>query len=226
MIGPPFSEVIKRYDNLETRISYLTHQIQNGSKGVWGEVHAMPAHSYLETTQVEQMIDAIFKLEVIEHAARNREVQLETPPSPSYPGSGPGELVDGIRGSETDLKNDWLGFNGDNLTATIDLGEETTIHHLGLSSCQVVTAGVFLPTEVEFLVSNDGKQFHSIASLTHEVAQKEPTHKALLSSTIKETRARFVRVKATNLGTIPDWHQAKGRKAWLFVDEIIVNGKE
>ncbi len=32
---------------------------------------------------------------------------------------------------------------------------------------------------------------------------------------------RYVRVKALNIKVIPDWHRAKGRKSWLFVDEII-----
>ncbi|MCP4452036.1 MAG: hypothetical protein GY809_11285, partial [Planctomycetes bacterium] len=34
---------------------------------------------------------------------------------------------------------------------------------------------------------------------------------------------RYVRVKALSLKVIPDWHRARGRKSWLFVDEIMVN---
>jgi len=25
-----------------------------------------------------------------------------------------------------------------------------------------------------------------------------------------------------NVAVVPDWHPARGRKAWLFVDEIVV----
>jgi len=31
-----------------------------------------------------------------------------------------------------------------------------------------------------------------------------------------------VKVLATNFGIIPDWHLGEGGKAWLFVDEIII----
>jgi len=31
-----------------------------------------------------------------------------------------------------------------------------------------------------------------------------------------------VRVRAKSCGTIPAWHRAGGEKAWLFVDEIVI----
>ena len=34
--------------------------------------------------------------------------------------------------------------------------------------------------------------------------------------------ARYVRIVARNVGTCPPWHPGAGGKAWLFVDEIIV----
>ena len=36
-------------------------------------------------------------------------------------------------------------------------------------------------------------------------------------------RARYVEVRAANLGKIPPWHTAAGQKAWLFVDEVMVD---
>jgi hypothetical protein len=30
-------------------------------------------------------------------------------------------------------------------------------------------------------------------------------------------------MEAKNIGVCPDWHPGKGEKAWIFVDEIIVN---
>lgn len=36
-------------------------------------------------------------------------------------------------------------------------------------------------------------------------------------------RARYVRVQAIPLPTIPVWHRAIGNPSWIFTDEIIVN---
>jgi len=223
LIGPSFQAITERYGSLKAREDYLEEQILKGSKGVWGEIHQMPPHPYLKDGQIEQMVDAIFALKLATHSANNRPVNLTIPASKAYPGTGSAELVDGIMGDESDLKTDWLGFEGDDLIATIDLGETRTIHELGLSSCQVTASGVFLPSMVEFLVSSDKKTFQSVSAITHEVPAKKPTGKITLMTKIEPIKTRYIRVHAKNLGIIPDWHPAKGRKAWLFADEILVN---
>ncbi len=183
----------------------------------------MPPHPYLKDKQIEQMVDAIFALRLAKHTANHRPVALATPASPNYPGTGSAELVDGVMGDERDLKTDWLGFEGEDLIATIDLGESMSIHELGLSSCQVTASGVFLPSTVEFLVSSDGKAFQSVAMFEQKIPKKESTEHITFLTEIEPIKGRYVRVHAKNLGTIPDWHPAKGRKAWLFVDELLVN---
>ncbi len=223
LIGPSLEMIVDRYADLPTRKTYLKGQIKKGSKGIWGEVHAMPPHDFLNDDQVEEIVDALFKLELINHEARNLPPLLASPPSPNYPGTGPAELVDGITGDPENLKSDWLGFEGEDLVATIDLGKTISVEELGLSSCQVTSAGVFLPPTVEFSVSLNGKDFKSVATTTTEVPKKQSVGTRILSTKIKEVKARHLRVHAKNLGTIPDWHQAKGRKAWLFIDEILVN---
>ena len=39
---------------------------------------------------------------------------------------------------------------------------------------------------------------------------------------MNKANARYIKVKATNIGECPEWHKGAGGKAWLFVDEIIV----
>ncbi len=43
-----------------------------------------------------------------------------------------------------------------------------------------------------------------------------------MSQQIAPTKARFVRVKAANLGKIPAWHPGAGDDAFIFVDEIFI----
>jgi hypothetical protein len=47
----------------------------------------------------------------------------------------------------------------------------------------------------------------------------------LRSYTTKITpqKARFVRIKAKNLGKIPAWHPGAGFDAFIFVDEVFVD---
>ena len=43
---------------------------------------------------------------------------------------------------------------------------------------------------------------------------------------LRDLRARYVKVRAANMGVCPPWHKGAGDLAWLFVDEIIINLKK
>jgi hypothetical protein len=33
----------------------------------------------------------------------------------------------------------------------------------------------------------------------------------------------YIRIHAKNIAVCPEWHKGAGGKAWLFVDEIMIN---
>ena len=161
------------------------------------------------------------------HDAVGKPIQLKTPANPRYPGKeGPACLTNGLMGGTTYHAGAWLGFEGPDLDATVDLGEPVDIKTLGADFLQVVGAGIFLPKQVEFAVSDDGKTFRPVATVKHKVSEREsgPLLRRLVTDELG-VRARYVRVHAVSVGHIPKWHRAGGRKAWLFVDEILVNPK-
>ena len=81
-----------------------------------------------------------------------------------------------------------------------------------------------MPKRIEFETSTDGVNFTKAADITTDVAPEEMTEQIRnYSQNIKTIKARFVRVKATNLGKIPAWHPGAGDDAFIFVDEIFVN---
>jgi len=43
------------------------------------------------------------------------------------------------------------------------------------------------------------------------------------SQNLSDLPARYVKVKAKNVGTCPTWHPGAGGKAWIFVDELVIN---
>jgi hypothetical protein len=34
---------------------------------------------------------------------------------------------------------------------------------------------------------------------------------------------KYIKIIATPVGKLPAWHPGKGDKAWIFIDEILVN---
>lgn len=155
------------------------------------------------------------------HKAIGHIPQLKNPPGEKYK-AGPYVITDGIRG--TKFFNDlYYGFDGTDFETVIDLGIEQDIQKITLGFLHTTYAYIFLPTEVSFLVSQDGTSYKEVYRKSDPSATQEatPVGKKDHSQTLNDTRARFVKVIAKNT-TIPRWHSGKGKPSWLFVDEMMV----
>ncbi len=162
------------------------------------------------------------------HLAVEADVETDPPAGSPYSRGGDAALVDGIRGSIDRRGGDWQGYEQRDFAATIDLGARTPMRGVKVGFLQSAASRVFLPTEVEISVSEDGETFESIGTWTHEVpwndytAQRHYFEAVVSKEDGGSTMARFVRVRAVNRGLAPPAHGGAGQAAWIYVDEIIV----
>ncbi len=162
-----------------------------------------------------------------EHAAVEADIKIETEIDQRYPGKGPQSLIDGRLGSDVHTSITWLGFEGRDLIATIDLGEQIQLKQLGINALQNKALGIYMPPRIDFSVSDNGHDFKPLASLepSTSLSIAGPTTETILSGQLGNVSARFLRVHAYSLETIPSGNPAAGSPAWLFISEIIVNPK-
>ncbi|MEK7729337.1 MAG: discoidin domain-containing protein, partial [candidate division KSB1 bacterium] len=115
-------------------------------------------------------------------------------------------------------------FEGDDAEVTIDLGKATTVAKLAATFAQQRAWWIFLPTEVEYAISHDGKNFETVATVGHEISveQESAVIHAFTAQLDAAKRARYVRMRAKSLGVCPPGHPGAGGKAWVFVDEVVV----
>ena len=140
-----------------------------------------------------------------------------------YTGGGDEGLIDGIRGTTNFASGEWQGYQPQDFVAVIDLQRETEIKKLGGGFLQVARSWIWMPTRVEFEVSGDGENYTKVAEIKTDVAPDDMEHKIRdYVREIKPVKARYVRVKAYNLGKIPAWHPGAGYDAFIFVDEIFI----
>ncbi len=162
------------------------------------------------------------RAETVTHLAVGAAVTLTRDPSPTYPGIGSSSLADGLLATLDHNDRRWLGFEEDDLEATIDLGERRTVRSVGVDCLQSQVSWIFLPPRVDFAVSLDGATWVDVGSV-ETVLEVAPAPEArTLAVDAGGTEARFIRVRARNVGRCPDWHPGAGDKAWLFADEIVV----
>ncbi|MEM6379007.1 MAG: DUF4838 domain-containing protein [Bacteroidota bacterium] len=164
-----------------------------------------------------------FERAQIKNLAANKSVQLLTKPK-KYAQEDPQTLTDGALGGANFYAN-WLGFEGNDLEAIIDLGASQDINKVSTAFLQVVNHIVFLPKSVSFYGSEDGQSF----KLLGQVDNPKPLNKESKINDIQyfdlddlNLKVRYLKIKADNMDTAPDWHHGAGLPSWIFVDEIIV----
>lgn len=148
--------------------------------------------------------------------ATNKSISLKNQTNKSYSGDGGFTLVNGVVATLPRINNQWLGWNGDNLDAVIDLKNEEEISHIQVGFLNEELSWIYLPKSVECFVSNDGVSFTSIGK-----ASMKENRFAVLD--IKPIKARYVKIIATNFGKIPSGNPGAGELAWLFCDEIQIH---
>ena len=167
-------------------------------------------------------LGAISTETMVRHLASFIPVKYEFPYE-EYTGGGDCALTDGLRGTNWCNDGRWQGFYGVDLAATIDLGEVKTLTGIGTTFLQNTASWIFVPRSVEYLLSEDGIQFNSAATFGNLARDGKLADGSYdYSQPLRDSRARFVKVVARNIGTCPDWHPGKGEPAWIFVDEIVI----
>ena len=177
------------------------------------------------TERKNEQIGVPLPLKVHPHLALNKVVFYTSEQySGWYTAGGQGGLVDGVLGSLDFRDGHWQGFWGNDLECTIDLGSnEIEISLVEANFYQYNNSWIFIPKEMLVEVSDDGKVWENWGMVKNS---SSPKQRGKFIKTLKiegeSKNFRYLKIKIINLGKIPDWHEAAGSDAWIFIDEIIV----
>lgn len=153
--------------------------------------------------------------------ATGKKITLKNKPASNYPGSGPFTLVNGIiTANGLSESSEWLGFQGTDLEADIDLGESMKIKSVSLHLLDDNDSWIYLPKEIQVATSYNGQNYSSIATIAINGMKDKGKSNFTLPV---NTTTRFIKVLAQNSGAIPFGSPGAGSPAWLFADEIEVN---
>ena len=154
----------------------------------------------------------------------DKQLRYITKPEPQYSENGPDGLIDRLYGVTNYRIGGWQGWTGD-LDVVVDLLQSKSLTSVGMDCLDNMRSWIFFPTKIDVSVSNDGKNFTHWASLENTEFpairdRQEESVQHTFTCRGSYTTCRYVRIKATNYGKMPDWHISAGEQAWLFVDEI------
>ena len=148
------------------------------------------------------------------------------PPAERYGKDADIALMDGKKGAPGDWQNDWLGFEGVDMEATIELAVPTNISTVKVGLCHEPNDWVMWPKGVWVSFSKDGTEFTEWQMAELPVFNGPDKMKGFgrieARARVNEKQAKFVRVKVENYGVLPEWHPYAGQKAWIMVDEVTI----
>lgn len=163
-----------------------------------------------------KMIGAITTDTLTFHKAVNKTVSFLIPYHKSYQGQGDGTLTNVVRGTTNFHDKQWLAWLGEDAQWIVDLGEHTLIHGVSVGSMQNQGQGIYFPSEIRVMLSEDGKVF------SHEKVIKIPYLRdgypkvKDFDFTWNGVSARYIKVICKNAKA------PNGGDAWIFFDEIQV----
>jgi hypothetical protein len=154
----------------------------------------------------------------------NWKVTLLNPVNKQYTAGGASALTDGIKGDAEWRKGHWQGIQGMPFEAVIDLGDTQTISSVHAGFLQDTRSWIVFPRNVSYTFSLDGVNWGNAAGTinTYPVDSLESQRKTL-STYIKPVQARYIKIRAAQYGTLPEWHPGAGGETFIFIDELTVN---
>ena len=158
------------------------------------------------------------------HKAMGRPVSIGTEPHSSYVYGAPDNLTDGILSMDTYTSGDWAGWCDSPFEATVDMKDCGQYSSVTLSTYVFKHDWIFNPTDIRVLTSDDGKTFTEVAYAEIKTIDNidDGNGRQEYTLTFAPAEARYLKVTASPVTRLPDWHPGKGSAGFLFVDEVIV----
>jgi hypothetical protein len=163
------------------------------------------------------------KLEKIEHSAIKAESLIINNASVKYSAEGIDVLTDGFRGTENYSDGFWAGFEGEDLEIEIYLNKKQNINSIKIGSLENQGSWIFFPKAIRIYTKSADGKYELVGSLPINKPRKnESIERKDFVVNIDEYFTDNLKVKIESIKTCPNWHPGNGNKAWMFIDEIIV----
>ncbi len=151
--------------------------------------------------------------------------QLITPVDQRYRAKGAASISDGKVGDTERVSGTWLGYVENDFQSYLFFKNPVKASNVTVSTLRSLGSFIFPPTRIEVWGGTDPKALKLLKVITPEVPPKDiaGAENIVYEAGFEPQALSCIKLVAKPLAKLPAWHQGKGNKAWLFVDEVIVN---
>lgn len=139
-----------------------------------------------------------------------------------YLGQGSRTLINHTKATNNFMNPQWMGFE-ETVSMVCLFEDKEYITSIDIGYLYNPGSWIFPPKEIAVSMSLNGIDFVEISRhMLNEPVQSEDVVVETFAIPLNK-EIKFLRLDIDNMTAIPEWHEGKGNKAWLFMDEIIFN---
>jgi hypothetical protein len=150
-------------------------------------------------------------------------IALLTKPGKDYKGLGPNVLIDGKKADGDNFRDKgWLGFQDNPAIALFSFKSSTPMQRVTVSYHKNIGSHLMPPASVELWVGEKPDQLKLVDKVTLPMPSGyEPNKVEGIVLKGDNKPHPFYKVVANPVAKLPTWHSGKGKKGWVFLDEVI-----
>lgn len=150
-------------------------------------------------------------------------IVLETAPEPSYSGSS--SLLNNLVKGETNFRDgNWLAWRSQPMKAMILLSKPTTVSSVAIGGLVDIGSYIMPPLKIEVWGGDEPGQLKKLGSLQPQQPDKMGSlYLRGFECKFPPSTVKYLRLLVQPVQQLPSWHPGRGDKAWVFIDEILIN---
>lgn len=148
-------------------------------------------------------------------------LELISPPDPRFAGSAP-LLLDEELGDMNFNDGRWLAYQNNEASFYLYFDEETPVKQILLNVLSQTGSHIFPPTKVEVWGGMTKDHMILLGQSTPSVPAKHASKLVQEKVEFDPREVKVLKVVASPLKKLPDWHPGKGQAGWIFMNEVVI----
>ncbi len=151
------------------------------------------------------------------------QYRLLNRPDSKYMAKKDTSLFDNMKGDINQTTQNWIGYNAVDMGVFCGFKEPKKVNEIVISTLRKTGPHIMPPEKIEVWAGNDSTNLKLVASMVPEQPTKYIFDLIEMQRVPINGTYQYYRIKVTCVKKLPKWHNEKGKKAWVFVDEIFFN---
>jgi hypothetical protein len=151
-------------------------------------------------------------------------IRMLTPIDSNYMKFGAKTLIDLVKGDGGYGSGKWLGFHKNKMDCYLYFKKPILASDITLSSLVDIGSEIMPPVNIEIWGGPSQQSMKLLGHLTPDQPEKlAPNYLTGYDISFNPIKLSCIRITVTPVDKLPLWHPNKGKKGWIFFDEIFVN---